>query len=79
MGKGIDMEITSFIRAHQMRALLEARAIVELVDTLDILIAEAESAGVGDAIAEHSAQSWRRRREALIAEHQALVGELVDA
>ena len=54
------MEITSFIRAHRVRALLEARAIVHLVDTLNALIAEAESAAPGDAIAEHSARSWPR-------------------
>lgn len=74
------METTTFIRGMEVRALLEATAIVRLVDTLDALIAEAERNAEHDAIAEHCAASWRRRRDALLVEHAALVsGEIVPA
>jgi hypothetical protein len=69
------MEVESFVRAHEVRALLEATAIVRLFDAFDALIAEAEAdAAAGDAIAAHCADSFRRRREALAREHQDLVG-----
>lgn len=72
------METTTFVRALDVRALLEATAIVRLVDALDGMIAAAEAAAKTDAIAEHCAISWRRRRDALMNEHAALVsGEIV--
>jgi len=64
---------TTFLRAHELRALLEASAIARLVETLDGLIAEADSRASGDALAEHCALSWRRRRDALLGEHAALL------
>ncbi|HZO94546.1 MAG TPA: hypothetical protein VFB22_12395 [Candidatus Baltobacteraceae bacterium] len=66
--------LTEFVRAHEVRALLEATAIARLVDALDELIADADRLAAGDAIAEQCAVSWRRRREALLAEHAALLG-----
>jgi len=66
--------MTAFLRGHEVRALLEATAIARLVGTLDQLIAEAELRAAEDAIAEHCAASWRRRRDALLGEHAALVG-----
>ena len=72
------METMTFVRAQEVRALLEATAIVRLVDAIDAIIAEAERNAAHDAIAEHCAASWRRRREALLAEHAALAeGEIV--
>jgi hypothetical protein len=71
------METTTFLRGTEVRALLEATAIVRLVDALDQLIAGAEKLAATDAIAEHCAESWRRRRDALLAEHAALVGGFV--
>ena len=65
--------MTAFLRGHEVRALLEATAIARLVGTLDELIAEAELRAGDDAIAEHCAISWRRRREALLGEHAALL------
>ncbi|HEX3549004.1 MAG TPA: hypothetical protein VHT53_01430 [Candidatus Elarobacter sp.] len=67
------METMTFVRTMEVRALLEATAIMRLVDALDALIADAESRSANDAIAEHAATSWRRRREALLSEHAALV------
>lgn len=72
-GRGSGMETMSFVRAHEVRALLEATAIVRLVDALDQLVAEADRNAHTDAIAEHCAASWRRRRDALMNEHAALV------
>jgi hypothetical protein len=69
------MEVDTFVRAHEVRALLEATAIARLVDTFDILIAEAEAeAATGDAIASHCVDSFRRRRDALAREHVDLLG-----
>ena len=67
------METTTFMRGLEIRALLEATAIVRLVETLDAIIADAERRAPHDAIAEHCAASWRRRRDMLLAEHAALV------
>lgn len=67
------METTTFVRTMELRALLEATAIARLVDTMDALIADADARSANDALAEHCAQSWRRRREALVHEHAALV------
>ena len=69
----IGMETTTFVRALELRALLEATAIARLVDTLDRMIAEADAKASADAIAEHCAVSWRRRRDALLEEHAALL------
>jgi hypothetical protein len=71
------METTTFLRATEVRALLEATAIVRLVDAIDQLIADADRRAATDAIAEHCAESWRRRREALLAEHAALLGGVI--
>jgi hypothetical protein len=72
------METTTFIRGLEMRALLEATAIVRLVETIEESIAKADALAPTDAIAEHCAASWRRRRDALLAEHAALLsGEIV--
>lgn len=69
------MEVDTFVRAHEVRALLEATAIVRLFDAFDVLIAEADAeAATGDAIAAHCADSFRRRRELLAREHGDLVG-----
>jgi hypothetical protein len=65
--------MTAFVRGHEVRALLEATAIARLVATLDELIADADARAAGDAIAEHCAISWRRRRDALLSEHAALL------
>lgn len=67
------METTTFVRSMQLRALLEANAIARLVDTLDALIADADARAADDIIAEHCATSWRRRRDALLNEHAALL------
>ena len=72
-GRGSGMETMTFVRGLEARALLEATSIVRLVDALDLLIAEAERNAHADAIAEHCASSWRRRRDALMNEHAALV------
>ncbi len=66
------METTTFVRTLEVRALLEATAIVRLVDALDALIEDAERRAPADALAEHCAISWRRRRDALLSEHAAL-------
>lgn len=66
------MEVASYLRAHQARALLESSAIFRLIEAFDDLIAEAERTAEHDAIAEHCVVSWRRRRDALYAEYQAL-------
>jgi hypothetical protein len=66
------METMTFVRGLEIRALLEATSIVRLVDALDQLIAEADRTADADAIAEHCAASWRRRREALLNEYAAL-------
>lgn len=72
------METTTFVRAMDVRALLEGTAIVRLIDALDEMIAAADAKAAGDAIAEHCAASWRRRRDALVHEHAALVsGEVL--
>ena len=72
------METTTFVRALEVRALLEATAIVRLVEILDAAITDAQSRAATDAIAEHCAASWRQRRAALLIEHAALVsGEIV--
>ncbi len=66
-------ELTAFVRGHEVRALLEATAIARLVASIDALIADAELRAGDDAIAEHCAVSWRRRRDALLTEHAALL------
>ena len=66
------METTTFVRTMELRALLEATAIARLVDALDALIDDAERRAPTDALAEHCAASWRRRRDALLSEHTAL-------
>ena len=71
------METTTFLRAAEVRALLEATAIVRLVDAIDQLIADADRRAATDAIAEHCAESWRRRRDALLTEHAALLGGVI--
>ena len=68
------METVTFVQGLEVRALLEATAIARLVDALDIIIADAEERAERDAIAEHCAGSWRRRRDALLAEHARLMG-----
>jgi hypothetical protein len=69
------LEVQSFVRAQELRALLEAGAIVCLFDALEILIAHADAgAACGDAIAEHHAASFRRRRDELVREHAVLTG-----
>ncbi|HEX3463168.1 MAG TPA: hypothetical protein VHS78_03830 [Candidatus Elarobacter sp.] len=67
------METIAFVRGMELRALLEATAISRLVETMDQLIADAEARAKNDAIAEHCAASWRRRRDALLDEHAALL------
>jgi hypothetical protein len=67
------MEVASFVRTHDVRALLEATAIVRLVDAFDALIVQAEKTAASDAIAEHCAASWRRRRDVLLQEYRALL------
>jgi len=67
------MDTMTFMRATEVCALLEATAIARLVDALDALIADAERRAPTDALAEHCAHSWRRRRDALLDEHAALV------
>lgn len=62
--------LTDFVRAHQVRALLEQTAIVRLVDAMDTMIAQA--AAGGDALSEHCAISWQRRRDALLSEYAQL-------
>jgi hypothetical protein len=72
------METTAFMRGLELRALLEATAILRLVESLDTIIADAEARAEDDAIAEHCAASWRRRRDALLVEYASLVsGEVV--
>ena len=73
------METTTFVRTMELRALLEATAIVRLVDAIDAMIADADARASHDAIAEHCAASWRRRRDALLSEHAALVSGPVAA
>jgi hypothetical protein len=74
------METTAFMRALELRALLEATAILRLVESLDTIIEDAEARAADDAIAEHCAASWRRRRDALLTEYASLVsGEVVPA
>jgi hypothetical protein len=69
------LEAESFLRAQELRALLEAAAVARLFDALEALIAQAEADTMrGDAIAEHLAASFRRRRADLVREHAALVG-----
>ena len=72
------METKTFIRGLELRALLEATAIVRLIDALDAIIADAEKLAEHDAIAEHCVVSWRRRRDVLRAEHAALVSGAID-
>lgn len=67
------METIAFVRGLELRALLEATAISRLVETMDQLIADADARAKNDAIAEHCAASWRRRRDALVEEHTALL------
>jgi hypothetical protein len=68
------VEVESFVRAQELRALLEAGAIVQILDALEPLIAQSDAdAANGDAIAEEHAASLRRRRDALVREHVALV------
>jgi hypothetical protein len=71
------METMTFVRSLEARALLEATAIVRLVDALDALIDDAEERAQNDAIAEHCAASWRQRRDALLTEHAALVSSAI--
>ena len=71
------METMTFVRTLEARALLEATSIVRLVDAIDALIADAECRAGDDAIAEHCAVSWRRRRDAWLTEHAALVSGAV--
>lgn len=70
------MDVATFLRGAELRALLEATAIVRLVDTIDAMIADAESRADVDALAAHCAESWRMRRDALLAEHGTLVPQL---
>lgn len=70
------MDVETFLRGAELRALLEATAIVRLVDVIDAMIADAESRADVDAIAAHCAQTWRMRRDALLAEHATLVPQL---
>lgn len=63
------------MRAHDVRALLELTALVQLLDALDELIARNEE-HPGDAVAEHCAESFRRRREGVIAQRDALIASL---
>ena len=63
------------MRAHDVRALLELTALVQLGEALDELIARNE-ARPGDAVAEHCAESFRRRREGVTAQRDALIASL---
>ena len=71
------MDVSLFVRAQRLRALLEANAIARLIAALDVMIEDADREASDDAVSEHCAESWRRRRAALLDEHRALVGELV--
>jgi hypothetical protein len=73
------METMTFVRGQEVRALLEATAIARLVDTLDMMIEDADRRAADDAIAEHCATSWRWRRDALLKEHAALTGAPIAA
>jgi len=74
-GKRTGLEAESFLRAQELRALLEAAAVARIFDVLEALIGEADANAMrGDAVAEHLAVSFRRRRDALVREHAALVG-----
>ena len=67
------METMAFVRGRELCALLEATAIARLVESMDKIIAEADARAADDAIAEHCAASWRRRRQALLTEYVALL------
>ena len=69
------MTVSSLMRAHDVRALLELTALVQLTEALDDLIVRNEMRP-GDAVAEHCAESFRRRREGVAAQRDALIASL---
>ncbi len=79
MEAGKSIEAETFVRALEVRGLMEATAIVRLIDTIELLIAEARESSATDAIAEHCVLSWQRRCEALAAEYRELIGSELQA
>jgi hypothetical protein len=72
------MTASSLLRSQDVHALLEACALARLGDALDELIAiEDERAGT-DAVAEYCAAAFRRRRDAIRAEHQAVLDRIAE-
>ncbi len=72
------MTASSLLRSQDVRALLEACALARLGDALDELIAIEDERAGKDAVAEYCAASFRRRRDAIRAEHQAVLDRMAN-
>jgi hypothetical protein len=70
------MTTSSLLRSQDLHALLEACALARLGDALDALIAAEESRAATDAVAEYCAAAFRRRRDGVRADHQAVLARL---
>jgi hypothetical protein len=73
------MTTSSLLRTQDLHALLEACALARLGDALDALIAAEEARAATDAVAEYCAASFRRRRDAVRADHQAVIARIAAA
>ena len=70
------MTASSLLRSQDMHALLEACALARLGDALDELIAIEDARSATDAVAEYCATAFRRRRDAIRAEHEAVLDRI---
>jgi hypothetical protein len=70
------MTASSLLRSQDVHALLEACALARLGDALDQLIAIEDRRAATDAVSEYCAAAFRRRRDAIRAEHQALLDRI---
>jgi hypothetical protein len=70
------MTASSLLRSQDVHALLEACALARLADALDELIAIEDARAATDAVAEYCAAAFRRRRDAIRAEHQTVLDRI---
>jgi hypothetical protein len=70
--------VSSFIRAQEVRALLEACALGKLISALEILIESEEERAATDVVAEHALESLRRRHARLKAERASLIASCTE-
>jgi hypothetical protein len=72
------VSVDSFLRAQEVRALLEACALAKIISALEILIEAEEERAATDVVAEHALESLRRRHARLVAERESLIASCTE-